>query len=230
MAPSLSTELTYFFSTTAICFGIASVAAYVGSSSGIGTTLPPLFRVAGLSFTIQWLFYLIHGSGLILGNSPTEMLYDISGAITFTCCTAYSVYSAGGVDKLSQRQKILNLSVIVWCFRLGSFLFTRILGDGHDSRFDKVRNRFFAFWNFWTIQGLWVFLTALSVFISNDSVGHQKPLESIDYVGIGMWVVGFLFEATADHQKRLFRQNPKNKGKFIRTGLWAISRHPNCKL
>ena len=31
----------------------------------------------------------------------------------------------------------------------------------------------------------------------------------------------------ADSQKSRFRANPDNQGQFIRTGLWAYSRHPN---
>ena len=36
-----------------------------------------------------------------------------------------------------------------------------------------------------------------------------------------------MFESIADYQKRHFLQNESNKGKFIKSGLWSISRHPN---
>lgn len=42
-----------------------------------------------------------------------------------------------------------------------------------------------------------------------------------------LWAVGFMVESTADLQKWRFRQIPSNKGKFIQTGLWKYSRHPN---
>ena len=42
-----------------------------------------------------------------------------------------------------------------------------------------------------------------------------------------MFIIGFGLEVTADMQKTRFRKNPENKEKFISTGLWAKSRHPN---
>ena len=47
------------------------------------------------------------------------------------------------------------------------------------------------------------------------------------YFGISLWGFGFLFEVLADEQKRKFRTNKNNKNRFISTGLWSISRHPN---
>ena len=42
-----------------------------------------------------------------------------------------------------------------------------------------------------------------------------------------VWLFGFGIEVVADNQKNRFRENPANQGKFIRTGLWGRSRHPN---
>ena len=38
---------------------------------------------------------------------------------------------------------------------------------------------------------------------------------------------GFIIEIVADYQKTLFRNNIVNKNKFITSGLWSYSRHPN---
>ena len=46
-------------------------------------------------------------------------------------------------------------------------------------------------------------------------------------VGLALWLAGFGFEVTADMQKTRFRANPANKNRFITSGLWSISRHPN---
>ena len=42
-----------------------------------------------------------------------------------------------------------------------------------------------------------------------------------------LWLLGFSFEVVSDEQKRRFKADPRNKDKFIKTGLWAWSRHPN---
>ena len=47
------------------------------------------------------------------------------------------------------------------------------------------------------------------------------------YLGILVWLFGFLFEVISDHQKTKFKNNLNNKDKFINTGLWSLSRHPN---
>lgn len=78
----------------------------------------------------------------------------------------------------------------------------------------------------WTLQGLWVILTAacaLAVITSTANV----PLGVFAYVGGALWLFGFVIEVMADEQKKAFRADPANSGKFISTGVWAWSRHPN---
>ena len=52
------------------------------------------------------------------------------------------------------------------------------------------------------------------------------PLEP-GLIGALVWIFGFAIEAAADAQKNQFRADPENRGKFIDTGLWSWSRHPN---
>jgi steroid 5-alpha reductase family enzyme len=48
-----------------------------------------------------------------------------------------------------------------------------------------------------------------------------------DRIGFLLWLIGFAFESVADAQMARFKANPANHGKIMRSGLWAITRHPN---
>ena len=109
---------------------------------------------------------------------------------------------------------------------IGSFLFLRIKKAGKDDRFDELKPSFVRFLNVWTIQGLWVTFT-LSAALVAITTATRKPLRDFCSGGFLVWVLGFTFEAVADAQKNRFRADPANKGKFIHTGLWSRSRHPN---
>ena len=52
-------------------------------------------------------------------------------------------------------------------------------------------------------------------------------MNNIFYFGLLIFIIGFIIEVVADHQKTVFRSNSENKNKFITSGLWSKSRHPN---
>ena len=151
----------------------------------------------------------------------TDKLTDLSYALTFIF-VAISGYmrSDGGLLQL-----LLTLEVILWALRLGTFLFIRIRKMDKDSRFDGMRENFFKFLRFWLLQALavWVVSLSLTSVLSSASAG----IDVLTLGGIFVFFCGLLLEATADSQKYVFNQDPKNKGKWIDSGLWSISRHPN---
>ncbi|KAI3357721.1 hypothetical protein L3Q82_016131, partial [Scortum barcoo] len=153
----------------------------------------------------------------------TEKFYDLAGSGTFILL-AHLSRIWGGAGHL--RQKVQTGLVTAWGLRLGTFLFMRILKDGHDRRFNNVRDSPGTFFVYWTIQAVWVFMTLLPTLMLN-SERRDVPLGTRDYIGWTVWGLGFATEAIADQQKWLFKRNPDNAGKFIQSGLWAYSRHPN---
>lgn len=171
---------------------------------------------------IQWIVF-IHASG-VFGNEPTEKYFDLTGSITYLLALALTILR---LAKPSERQKVLTILGCIWSARLGWFLFSRIArNNGHDIRFIKLKSNIFTFLQVWTIQGVWVFLTLLSILYVNQA----QDLYSLtfgNYFGILLWLLGFGIESIADLQKRWFRENPVNKNMWISTGLWSISRHPN---
>merc|ERR1712045_887489 len=173
-------------------------------------------KILAVDMGIQWVAW---GFSAAL---KTERFYDLTGSATFIALSYLSQQWSKGFN----RQTIQSNMVMAWAFRLGSYLFIRILKDGKDKRFDKVRDNPARFFSFWTIQGVWVFVTLLpTLMLNNEKI--DKPLGKQDYLGWALWATGMFFEVVADYQKTAFRNDPSNQGKFITTGLWSLSRHPN---
>jgi len=197
---------------------IAALIAWAGSQFGQTFNNKPIFAICiGLAFGINWLAFI----PAKLFN--TESFFDLVGSLTYILVTVTALFLVEHVDT---RSKLLAALVIIWAVRLGSFLLNRILQDGKDDRFDEIKFSFLRFLNVWTLQALWVSLTSAAALIAITSV-ERVPLNYFAYIGFGIWITGFLIEVVADQQKRQFKKNPKNKGRFIQTGLWSKSRHPN---
>jgi steroid 5-alpha reductase family enzyme len=186
-----------------------------GESSAFGI---PVFALSViLAFFIQWLAFI---PAFLLQN---EKFYDLTGSMTYISVVILAALVSRNLD---QRAILLMVLVIIWALRLGSFLFRRILRAGSDARFDEIKPSFIRFMLTWTLQGLWVSLT-LAAALATITTTLRKELGWLALAGILVWSAGFIVEMLADIQKSRFRANPENRDRFIHTGLWARSRHPN---
>ncbi len=201
-----------------IVVSIGLLVSLAGGSGGTQLGNLSVFVWCGLiAYAINWLAYLPANA------KQTEHFYDLTGSLTYISIISFAVFASGSLDI---RAFLAALMVLIWAVRLGSFLFKRIRQDGKDDRFDEIKVKPIRFLLAWTIQGLWAILTAacaLAIITSNNS----QPIGMIGSLGILIWLIGFLFEAIADAQKRAFKRAPENQGRFITTGLWAWCRHPN---
>ena len=201
-------------------FAAVAVGALIAFAGGQGSIVwqgVPLFVVCALlAYAVQWLVFV--PSFL----AHTEHYFDITGSATYLAVTALALFAGNG----DMRAHVIAVLVAVWALRLGSFLFVRVKQDGSDGRFDELKFSFPRFLMTWTIQGLWVFLT-LAAALAAMTVATSVPMGTLAWVGVVVWVVGFGIETTADAQKRAFKRDPANAGRFITTGIWAWSRHPN---
>ena len=208
------TSLVIFFVVVIIGY----LVALAGSQGGSLIAGIPLFGLSvGLAFLVQWLVFIPSFW------FQTEKFFDLTGGITYISVTLLAVLTSPAVDG---RSLLLAGLVVIWAMRLGSFLFRRIQKAGKDDRFDELKPSFFRFLNVWTIQGLWVTFTAAAALVA-ITTSVRKELDVFALVGFLVWAFGFAFEVIADSQKSQFSANPANKGKFIQTGLWSRSRHPN---
>jgi len=195
--------------------------------------------------------------------AQNERFYDLSGSLTYLSCTALSLFlpalrarsaaaltgapkpawpsllgalsGQGGPYGFNWRQVALSAAVSIWATRLGTYLFARISADGHDSRFDNLRNSPPKFFGACMAQATWVSLCLMPILAINALPASTfaalgAAVSITDVIGLLLYVGGLSFEVTADRQKDAWVQEKKNKQHdedFLTRGLWSKSRHPN---
>lgn len=192
--------------------------AFAGSQGGATVAGFPVFALGVvLAFVIQWVAF----TPAYLRQ--TEKFFDLTGSLTFISVTLLTVILSPVADG---RSLLLLGMVMVWALRLGTFLYKRVHAAGEDRRFREIKSSIPRFLLTWTLQGLWVSfsLAAALVAITSET---RLDIGVFAIVGFLVWAFGFGFEVIADSQKSKFKTDPANKGKFISTGLWSWSRHPN---
>ena len=209
----------YVTITVAVCISVL-VALASAQGSLISGEYPVLFICLFIAFIIQWIVFLPSF------YFSTERFYDLTGSITYMIVIVTALYHKSEFigSRSDLRSLLIAGFVIIWALRLGSFLFLRVLKDKEDRRFSEWKKNFHQFLRVWTLQGLWIFLTSVAAVTAITSRKIIEP-DLFLYIGSFLWVFGFLFESIADYQKRKFRS--ENKNKFIQSGLWSVSRHPN---
>lgn len=197
---------------------IGALVALAGSQNSIRVAGVPVFAIAvAMAYLIQWIVFI---PSYI---NRTEKFFDLTGGITYSTVAILATLLSGKTDL---RSLLLMALVLIWAIRLSSFLFMRIRKAGEDRRFREVKQSFWRFLQTWTLQGLWVTFTmaaALAVITAQRLVAPDAFL----LIGVVIWVIGFAIEVAADTQKSKFKSDPANDGKFISSGIWAWSRHPN---
>ena len=121
-------------------------------------------------------------------------------------------------------------AVVVWGGRLTAYLAKRNIGASEDRRYAAMRSRWephadlHAAVKVFGFQALLVLLLSWPVM---ESVRAPADLSIWHVVGLALFIGGFVVETVADAQKNAFKSDPANRDRFLRSGLWACSRHPN---
>ncbi|KAJ7593869.1 hypothetical protein C8J56DRAFT_925405 [Mycena floridula] len=198
-----------------------------------------LLAPLGTSYALQAVF------ALIFVPQQDERFYDLAGCLGFLSTTAVSLYYPAlkakfwhgipgplpALSTFAPRQLLASLALTIWSLRLGSFLAMRVIKAGGDSRFDEVKKQPKKFTYYWMAQATWVMLVGLPVYLCNVIPAHaHAPLGIRDYASFGLFAGSLIFEMVADYQKSVWRAKKERKEheeKFITSGLWSLSRHPN---
>ena len=201
-----------------VVLSLSLLIATAANQGSVSISDIPLFGFAvALSFIIQWIVFI--PSFL----NKTEHFFDLTGSLTFISVVLITLML---IPEIYVRDIVIALLVVIWATRLGSFLFIRVKKDGGDGRFTIMKTKFWWFLMTWNIQGMWVFLS-LAAGLAAMTSAEKVEADIFLIVGLIVWVLGFSIEVISDGQKSKFRSKMENKDKFITSGIWSWSRHPN---
>lgn len=130
----------------------------------------------------------------------------------------------------SLRSTLILFLVLLWGLRLSIYLAIRNWGKSEDARYLKIRQnnepnfRYKSAYIIFGFQSIlaWIVGSILFMAIEND-----HPLTWLDSLGLLITLCGIIYESIADYQLMQFKNDIKNRGKLLQSGLWKLSRHPN---
>jgi len=135
----------------------------------------------------------------------------------------------------NERQMIILACVTVWGVRLTTRILMKNWGKPEDFRYRAWREEwkkngmlyffFRSLGQIYTLQGGVILVVSLPVLVVFTTT--QSPLEWYNWLGFGIWAIGFFFESVGDYQLDSFIRNGENAGKIMTGGLWKYTRHPN---
>ena len=196
-----------------IAFSLCVLIAYLTNSDIV-------LNAVILAFLIQWVAYI---PAYLF---QTEKFYDLTGSLTYLTVIWFVYYSSGQMNEFNTQSLLVTVLISLWAVRLGSFLFSRIHKDGEDKRFRTIKTSASQFFMTWTLQGMWVSICSMCAITAISSSDGIIP-NNLFYIGFALFIIGFSIEIIADRQKTAFRSIEENKDKFITSGLWSKSQHPN---
>lgn len=173
-----------------------------------------LFIALGISIGLNFLFFIF------AFWLKSDIFTDITYASTFLLTSLIVMIINKSYNPISY---VLLILISLWSFRLGIYLMIRIWKNKVDHRFDNIRNSFWKFGAFWFLQAITVWLVNMATYISMALGYNGFNYYSIIFIILSIFFL--IMETVSDIQKWNFTQ--KNPGKFIKTGLWKVSRHPN---
>jgi len=157
-------------------------------------------------------------------------IVDLFWGFGFVITSAFYFFKSDGYDS---RKIILMTLVAIWGLRLSAYLAWRNYGKGEDFRYRNFRKKYgekrywwVSFFQVFLIQGILMWLISAPL-LGAQFYGHDRTLNFLDYIGIILWLTGFMFEAGGDFQLAVFKASPDNRGKVLDKGFWRYTRHPN---
>lgn len=151
-------------------------------------------------------------------------LIDIAWGLGFVLIALISMINAN----FEIKNILIFTLVLLWGSRLSYHLFKRNWNKEEDYRYKNMRKSMSknflvqSYFKIYMLQMLLMF--AISIPIITSSI-DKKDLEIISYIGIIIWITGYLFEVVGDYQLKEFLK--KGTKGIMKNGLFKYTRHPN---
>lgn len=171
--------------------------------------------------TLLWLYSL-----RIKNSSIVDIFWGTGFVITYWMLLLISSV------EITTRILLMGAIVTLWGLRLSIHIFSRNHGQPEDFRYAAWRKEageswwWRSFFKVFVLQGV-IMLIVAAPLIAVIAADPANTSCSCEYAGLGLWLVGFMFEAGGDAQLARFKKDPANKGKLLTTGYWSVTRHPN---
>lgn len=187
-------------------------------------------RVIGIIFLFMCYVFIL--AQIFKNNSIVDIFWGL-GFVTIVAFLVITSHSYIERQAVLLTKHLVNLCIIIWGFRLAIYIYFRNKGKGEDWRYINFRKLWSkhnipqwlgAFLQVFMLQGFFMFIVALPLIHVNTVFSGINFLTILGFI---LWVIGFVFEAFGDYQLQKFKDNPENKGKTMRYGLWKYTRHPN---
>lgn len=124
--------------------------------------------------------------------------------------------------------------VAFWGFRLATHIYGRFRRhDQEDRRYQEMRRGWgkhqlaMSWLMVFLGQGFFLILVAMPLIVLPQHV--DAAWSPLNFLGLAVWLFGFVFESVADKQLKDFLLKPPDpaRGRIMKSGLWKYSRHPN---
>lgn len=157
---------------------------------------------------------------------------DSAWGLVFISIAAVSYFGQPNVELVSAQTLVFAL-ITIWGVRLSVHIYTRCeRAAKEDARYTTLRRSYEKkaggvpvnmYLRVYIVQAILAVLVSLPMIVLASAA--PQSIGALAIVGVGVWLVGFLFEAISDYQ--LAQHSKTAKGSLMTSGLWKYTRHPN---
>ena len=140
------------------------------------------------------------------------------------------VLFATSLPNVGAAQLIVLFLVTAWGLRLAFHLGARNFGTGEDGRYRMWRAHGGPHWWLKSYYRIYLLQGSIALVVATPVIAAFRLTDApfaINWLGIPVWLAGFVIEAAADVQLTRFRARGESRERVMREGLWAYCRHPN---